>query len=166
MSPDESPAWSAGETVAVALSLALGGGLIAWMLSLGPGMDGDPQIALLGYLLRAAVALVVSGIVCVLARATGRTRLLTRLAWASGLSGLAVLRLAGFGPAPWVALALVLGAALATRPPGRAARGVLLPSAMGILSGLYLAFSLDRYLAAIAPMLATLRAVARLAMGE
>jgi hypothetical protein len=91
-------------------------------------------------------AALVTAPLCALAAWSGRLAVATGLAWGACLVYLGVVKIMGLTLAPWVALALALAAAVATRRRGVPAGPLVLLTVIGSIAAAYLALSLERYL--------------------
>lgn len=165
MSTAASVRWTTSQTAIAAACLGLAAGFAVWMLTVTPADLDEPGSALARYALRLVPALVAAGILCAVCNNAARTELLGRLAYTSGFAYLAVLDVAGFAWAPWLALALVGVGAASTRRHVAVERSLLILALVGTLSGLYVAVNFDRYARGFGPFEGVLRALWQLVTG-
>lgn len=141
-----------GAVAAACACLAVAGALLGWAIGASPEEMQQAYVALpslLALLTWTAPAAAVAGLALAW---SGAHAWLSRVALAAACGYLGALKVLGFAFLPWLALALVVLAAARTR---RLVTPValLLVHAMGLMSALYLAFNLGRYLAPVAPLL-------------
>jgi hypothetical protein len=139
--------------------LSLAGTMFIWTLRTYPADLADPEVGLAGYLAYLAVAAAAAGVICGALYALGAGGALARLSLAAALLYLSALKAAGVVLMPWLALVLTLAGAVALPRQVRITAMLALTHVMGTLAGLYLIFSLERYLAGWRPFLDVLRAM-------
>jgi hypothetical protein len=145
--------------------LTLATAFVAWAVYLSRDEMKASEVALLGYTELLLPAAILAALVCALAAWGRRADLAGRLAIASGLGYLAVLKAAGLALAPMLALAAVCIAVLRVRPLVPMPPILLLAHIAGTLAGFHVAFTIDRYLGGIAPLATLLRDLPGLAGG-
>lgn len=129
--------------------LTLAAGFAGWVLGSSPPAMLDPAAVPARYAAALALAATPAALLTAAAVRLGRLALLARAAYGAGCVYLGVLKAAGFGLAPWLALGLVPAAALAVRTPPQLTPLFVLAPLSWSLAALYFALSAERWLAGI-----------------
>lgn len=128
-------------------TLALAAGTWIWALMSTPEQMIEYRQLPARYAFSLAVGVLPAALLAGIAWRLERGPLLARIACAACLLHLAALKAAGFGLAPWLALAGAVAGALALRSPPRIGALLLLLSIIGSLTALHFALVIERLLA-------------------
>jgi hypothetical protein len=157
MSVASAPAHPVVDAVVPWACLSLAGTFFWWSAGSAPAELAEASVALTRYLIAFTPAALAAGVACGVLVWFGAGAWMARLSATSALCYLGFLKVAGLVLAPWVALGLVVAAALVARPKLAVTPLLLMVHAMGTIMGMYFLFSLDRYLPGWEAVLEVLR---------